>query len=93
MSLSITGGGVYRGPSVAELKGKYVYGDYLTNRFWALQYDEKLGRVTENRPIQTDRPLSVLPPAAEPAENQTEPAGEKRRPSLRLISFDRSRRA
>ncbi|HEY1065849.1 MAG TPA: PQQ-dependent sugar dehydrogenase, partial [Pirellulales bacterium] len=48
---SITGGLVYRGKQIPELQGAYVYGDYLSNRLWALRYDAKQGRVVENRPI------------------------------------------
>ncbi len=36
---SITGGFVYRGPSVPELIGKYVYADFVNGRIWALTYD------------------------------------------------------
>jgi len=36
---SITGGYVYRGPSVPELAGKYIYGDYCSRKIWALEYD------------------------------------------------------
>ena len=36
---SITGGYVYRGPSVAPLVGKYVYSDYNARHVWALTYD------------------------------------------------------
>jgi len=36
---SITGGYVYRGPTVPELNGKYVYGDYCSKKIWALKYD------------------------------------------------------
>ena len=48
---SITGGTPYRGGRVPELDGYYIYGDYVSGRVWALKYDEKLGRVTENRPV------------------------------------------
>jgi glucose/arabinose dehydrogenase len=48
---SITGGAVYRGPRLPELTGAYLYGDYVSMKLWALWYDEKLGRVTANRPI------------------------------------------
>jgi len=34
---SITGGFVYRGPTLATLSGKYVYGDYVSGRIWALE--------------------------------------------------------
>jgi glucose/arabinose dehydrogenase len=33
---SITGGYVYRGPSLADLHGRYVFGDFNTGRIWAL---------------------------------------------------------
>lgn len=39
VGLSITGGYVYRGPSVAPLAGKYVYSDHTSRRVWALSYD------------------------------------------------------
>lgn len=48
---SITGGNVYRGKRLPMLDGAYLYGDYLTNKLWALRYDEKKGRVTANQPI------------------------------------------
>lgn len=33
---SVTGGHVYRGKSIQALKGKYIYGDYVTGNIWAL---------------------------------------------------------
>jgi len=36
---SITGGYVYRGQNVPELYGKYICGDYVSARVWALEYD------------------------------------------------------
>lgn len=36
---SITGGYVYRGDGIPELRGRYVYGDFLSGRIWALQDD------------------------------------------------------
>ncbi|NUN08942.1 MAG: PQQ-dependent sugar dehydrogenase [Ignavibacteriaceae bacterium] len=36
---SVTGGYVYRGPNLPELTGKYIYGDYVSKRIWALSYD------------------------------------------------------
>jgi hypothetical protein len=35
---SITGGYVYRGTSIPSLVGKYIYGDYVSGRIWALEY-------------------------------------------------------
>jgi glucose/arabinose dehydrogenase len=37
---SITGGFVYRGKQLPELQGKYVYGDYLSGKIWALDRKE-----------------------------------------------------
>ena len=34
---SVTGGVVYRGPSVPVIDGKYVYADFVTGLFWALE--------------------------------------------------------
>ncbi len=36
---SITGGYVYRGTNQPGLTGKYIYGDYCSNKIWALSYD------------------------------------------------------
>jgi len=36
---SITGGYVYRGPELRDLYGKYIYGDFVSGRIWALAYD------------------------------------------------------
>ncbi|MBN1447291.1 MAG: PQQ-dependent sugar dehydrogenase, partial [Bacteroidetes bacterium] len=36
---SITGGYVYRGESVPELQGKYIYADFVTGRIWGLTYN------------------------------------------------------
>lgn len=33
---SITGGYVYRGSDIPELKGYYIYGDFVSGRIWAL---------------------------------------------------------
>ena len=44
---SITGGFVYHGSRLPRLKGAYIYGDYDTGRIWALRYDAKTQKVTE----------------------------------------------
>ena len=35
--VSITGGYVYRGETIKGLVGKYIYGDYVSGRIWALE--------------------------------------------------------
>jgi len=36
---SVTGGYVYRGSTIPALAGKYIYGDYISGRIWALELD------------------------------------------------------
>lgn len=36
---SITGGYIYRGNALPDLVGKYIYGDFMTGRVYALQYN------------------------------------------------------
>lgn len=40
---SITGGVVYRGTAIPELVGRYLFADYGSGRFWALQADGQGG--------------------------------------------------
>ncbi len=56
---SLTGGTVYRGKRLPELEGLYLYADYVVPRIWALDYDEKAGRVVANRPVR-DPNLPVM---------------------------------
>ncbi len=46
---SVTGGYVYRGSKVPELQGNYLFGDYVSGRFWKLTPDPSgtNGTVTE----------------------------------------------
>ena len=55
----IIGGHVYRGPRLPELDGYYLYGDYVSNKIWALRYDEAKKRVVANRPIK-DRGMPMF---------------------------------
>jgi uncharacterized repeat protein (TIGR03806 family) len=48
---SLTGGYVYHGNKLPELRGAYIYGDYDTGRVWLLRYDEKDKKVTESREL------------------------------------------
>ncbi|MFQ5506368.1 MAG: PQQ-dependent sugar dehydrogenase, partial [Planctomycetota bacterium] len=38
---SVTGGFVYRGCAIPDLRGTYFFGDYVTNRIWSFRYDGK----------------------------------------------------
>ena len=53
---SVTGGRVYRGKAIPELVGRYVYGDFVSGKMWALAVDDA-GRPTSNAAI----PWSGLP--------------------------------
>ncbi len=46
---SLTGGIVYRGRRLPELRGAYIYGDYSTGRIWGIRHDGK--KVTWHEPI------------------------------------------
>jgi glucose/arabinose dehydrogenase len=38
-NVSVTGGRVYRGPSLSSLVGVYVFADYNSGRIWTIRYD------------------------------------------------------
>ena len=44
---SITGGYVYRGPSLPGLQGIYVYGDFVTGKIFGLRYTNGVASVTQ----------------------------------------------
>jgi glucose/arabinose dehydrogenase len=44
---SITGGYVYRGATIPELQGSYVYGDFSSGRIWAIPATSQQGAVGE----------------------------------------------
>jgi glucose/arabinose dehydrogenase len=44
LGCSITGGYVYRGPSIPGLDGRYVYADYCSSRLWTLATGSKTPR-------------------------------------------------
>ena len=50
--LSVTGGIIYRGEKRPELKGAYIYGDFVIGKIWALRVGED-GKVQKNELIYT----------------------------------------
>ena len=55
--ISITGGFVYRGPTISELEGLYVYADYVTGRLWSLNVGNQDDPVNEEL-LQAPFPIS-----------------------------------
>jgi len=48
---SITGGFVYHGSRLPELKGAYIYGDYDTGKIWMFRYDRQTKHVSDHREL------------------------------------------
>lgn len=65
--ISITGGVVYRGEKIPELKGYYIYGDWGSGNIWALKYAD--GKVVENTLIFEGNPGLCKPSAFDEDEN------------------------
>jgi len=53
---SITGGFVYRGTSVTELIGAYIYADYVNGKIWFLRYN---GSVITEEGLLLDSPYNI----------------------------------
>lgn len=45
--VTVTGGYVYRGPSLPQLTGKYVYADFVSSRIWTLDIADKNNAINE----------------------------------------------
>lgn len=56
---SITSGYVYRGPSVPELDGVFLYADFVTGKIWGLKYDTEAKQIEWNKEIPSQM-LTVL---------------------------------
>ena len=46
--VSVTGGYVYRGSAIEQLKGKYIYADFASSRIWSLDFTDR------NNPVNTE---------------------------------------
>lgn len=55
---SITGGFVYRGAKNPSLFGKYIYGDFISGRVWALSFDEETFEAESNTEL-INLPLNI----------------------------------
>lgn len=56
---SLTGGFVYHGERLPELKGHYIYGDYDTGKVNSFRYDRQAQKVLEPREL-VDTPLRII---------------------------------
>ncbi|HEU5292034.1 MAG TPA: PQQ-dependent sugar dehydrogenase [Cyclobacteriaceae bacterium] len=52
LGISVTGGFVYRGPTLSELTGKYIYADYGSSRIWSLNVPLNGGSPTNTQLLQ-----------------------------------------
>src|SRR5262249_22609791 len=50
---SLTGGYVYHGKRLKDLKGAYIYGNFDTGKIWSFRYDGK--KVSEHQELYTSR--------------------------------------
>jgi uncharacterized repeat protein (TIGR03806 family) len=58
---SVTGGFVYRGAALADLRGRYLFADYLSGRIWALR--ETAGRYVADELADTTLGIASLGPS------------------------------
>ncbi|WP_166831886.1 PQQ-dependent sugar dehydrogenase [Thalassoroseus pseudoceratinae] len=72
-SRSITGGAVYRGDRLSQLRGAYIYGDYVTGKLWSFRDQD--GQVTERQEI-ADSSLAIIT------------FGETREGELFIVGYD-----
>jgi len=57
---SVTGGYVYKGKELnAKLGNKYIYGDFVTGKIWALSYDKAKKKVISNEELNISVPALV----------------------------------
>ncbi len=63
-NVSITGGFVYRGSAIPLLAGRYVYGDYVSGRVWALTYDSATATTSNQLLFNSQENISTFAKAA-----------------------------
>ncbi len=64
--LSITGGITYRGSKAPELKGSYVYGDFVVGKVWSLKVNDN-GQVESNTLLYTSPQTPADQPNKKPS--------------------------
>lgn len=63
--LSITGGIIYTGKALPELKDAYIYGDFVLGKVWALKTDDT-GKVLSNDLLYSSPQTSAADPKKKP---------------------------
>lgn len=66
LGASVTGGYVYRGCAIPDLKGTYFLADYVSNRIWSFKYNGTTLSAYEERTTELDPPgtLAINSPAS-----------------------------
>jgi glucose/arabinose dehydrogenase len=75
IGLSITGGYVYRGKKLPELKGAYLYADFVQGTVWGLKYNS--GQLTADSQLTKPNPARAI-----------SSFGEDRDGEVYLLAFD-----
>lgn len=68
LGLSITGGYVYRGKKIPQLRGVYVYGDYQYGTVWGLRYEN--GQLTQDGVLVKQNPARNISSFAEDGDGE-----------------------
>ncbi len=55
---SVTGGVVYHGKKLPEIQGQYVFGDWVTRKFWAVAFDEQQVQAVREIAFGPVKPIS-----------------------------------
>jgi glucose/arabinose dehydrogenase len=82
---SVTGGYVYRGP-VAQLQGRYVFGDFVSGRIWSVAASSLVQGVTRVEGQFSDLTSTLAPDVG--AINNIASFGEDARAHLYILDFD-----
>jgi glucose/arabinose dehydrogenase len=80
---SITGGLVYRGSAIPQLRGWYIFGDYSFGKIWALKYEP-------GKPVEVEVLIDPNDPAKKGSPRPTQPSafGEDAQGELYLLDIN-----
>lgn len=75
IGVCVTGGYVYRGKKIPDLRGVYVYADYQMGTIWGLRYEN--GKLTADGVLVPGQPQRTIPSFGEDSDGE-----------LYVVSFD-----